>query len=500
MLLLAFALILNINASSAATVNGTSSLNSSVNSDLAPTVTNLKNSVSANNSDTSTNSVSAHNSNTSTNSVSNTTKLVNTASNSATTSTTKTPVNTTTLPAAVTTTNTTAAPAITTANKTAANITTTTAIKAVSKSTTKPVVVKTNPVNNRNIFTTAPNQSITVTFNENVTLGSGWIVLINSKGVTSPFTLSINGNVLTIKPTSNLTNSMIYGVILHTGSILDQTGNPITPYVFRFGVEPKVIPKVIGTNPVNNRNIFTTAPNQSIIITFNEKVTLGSGWIVLVNSKGVNIPFKLSISGNQLTIKPTSNLTNSMIYGVILHTGSILDHSGDAITPYVLRFGVEPKTQPIPAALKPYLLPTANCQSNNPTIIALAKSITKGSTSQYTSAVEIFNWVRNNINYAFYYNSQKGALGALESRSANCCDTANLMVALERAAGIPARYEHIYAQFTSGNWYGHVIAQVYVNGKWYYADGTSYANSFGVIGNWNTATYTLEGVYASLPF
>ena len=38
------------------------------------------------------------------------------------------------------------------------------------------------------------------------------------------------------------------------------------------------------------------------------------------------------------------------------------------------------------------------------------------------------------------------------------------------------------------------------NGKWYYADGTSSKNTFGVINNWNTATATVKGIYASLPF
>jgi len=189
-----------------------------------------------------------------------------------------------------------------------------------------------------------------------------------------------------------------------------------------------------------------------------------------------------------------------MVYWVLIHTGSITDHSGNPVSSYVVRFGVQPKVKPVPAALKPYLLPSANCQSNNPTIIALAKSITKGSTSQYTSAVKIYNWVRNNINYAFYYNTQKGALGTLKSRSANCADTSHLMVALERAAGIPARYNHGSCRFSSGNVYGHVWAQVYVKGKWYYADGTSSRNSFGVVKNWNTKTFTLKGIYASLPF
>ncbi|HEX3012927.1 MAG TPA: transglutaminase-like domain-containing protein, partial [Methanobacterium sp.] len=93
-----------------------------------------------------------------------------------------------------------------------------------------------------------------------------------------------------------------------------------------------------------------------------------------------------------------------------------------------------------------------------------------------------------------------GAVGTLNAKTGNCVDTAHLLIALERAAGIPARYEHVYAQFSSGNWYGHVIAQVYVNGQWYNADATSYSNTFGVIKNWNTATATYYGTYATLPF
>ncbi len=154
----------------------------------------------------------------------------------------------------------------------------------------------------------------------------------------------------------------------------------------------------------------------------------------------------------------------------------------------------------VPDDLKIYLQSTKNCQSNSTTIKNLAASITKGINSPYDRAVAIFNWVRDNISYSFYYNTQKGALGTLSSKTANCVDTAHLVVALERAAGMPAKYEHVTAQFSSGTWYGHVIALVYVNGVWYKADGTSYSNKFGVVNNWNTKTATLHGIYRELPF
>jgi transglutaminase-like putative cysteine protease len=157
-------------------------------------------------------------------------------------------------------------------------------------------------------------------------------------------------------------------------------------------------------------------------------------------------------------------------------------------------------TPVIPSALIPYTKATTNCQADSTEIKALAAAITSGIKSPLDRAVAIFNWVRDNISYSFYYNTRKGALGTLSSRSANCVDTAHLLIALERAAGNPAKYEHVTAQFSSGTWYGHVIALVYVNGAWYKADGTSSRNQFGVVNNWNTNTATVHGTYLTLPF
>jgi hypothetical protein len=154
----------------------------------------------------------------------------------------------------------------------------------------------------------------------------------------------------------------------------------------------------------------------------------------------------------------------------------------------------------IPAALQIYLQPTNNCQSTSPTIKVLAASITSGTSSTYQKGVDLFNWVRNNIGYSFYYNTKYGALGTLSAKTGNCVDTTHLLIALSRAAGIPARYVNGVCQFNSGTWYGHVWAQLYVNGKWYNADAISLNNQFGVINNWNTNSWTLKGIYSELPF
>jgi len=167
-----------------------------------------------------------------------------------------------------------------------------------------------------------------------------------------------------------------------------------------------------------------------------------------------------------------------------------------SVTPWTVKSTSEGSSTTVSSQ---YLKATTDAPSNSTTIKNLAASITAGKTTTYAKAQAIFNWVRDKLTYSFYYNTIKGALGAYSSRSANCCDTSHLLVALTRAAGIPARYQHGDCQFSSG-WFGHVWAQVYVDGKWYNTDAIEDANTFGSIKNWNTSTVKLKGTYAELPF
>lgn len=116
--------------------------------------------------------------------------------------------------------------------------------------------------------------------------------------------------------------------------------------------------------------------------------------------------------------------------------------------------------------------------ASDPRIKEIAKNLV-GNCPMVT-AYRIYKYVSEHISYSFYYNSQQGALGALSSGSANCCDQSNLHVALLRAAGIPAKYGHGTCQFTSGT-YGHVWAYAFIDGAWLPIDTTSSRNSLGTI-------------------
>lgn len=184
---------------------------------------------------------------------------------------------------------------------------------------------------------------------------------------------------------------------------------------------------------------------------------------------------------------------------------------------YVLRYNK--KYKKLPSTMKPrsyytrktskkiYAMNLYNTNSvkstspvTNETIISLANSLVKGKNSVYDKAVAIYNWVRDYISYSFYYNTKKGAVGTLQTRSANCCDQSQLMAAMYKAVNITYRFYHVSAKFTSGSTYGHVFLKVYTGNKWYYADPTSNANSFGKITNWYTSSAKTKGIYTVLPF
>ena len=150
--------------------------------------------------------------------------------------------------------------------------------------------------------------------------------------------------------------------------------------------------------------------------------------------------------------------------------------------------------------LSPYLKATTNCQVSNSAIKSKVASLTSGLTTDLAKATAIFNYVRDDISYTFYSNTKYGAANTYSYKTGNCVDQSHLVIAMFRAAGLAARYVHGVCKFTSGSTYGHVWAQVLVDGVWVCADPTSLKNALGSIANWNTKSFTLNAKYASLPF
>ncbi|MFZ6747231.1 transglutaminase-like domain-containing protein [Undibacterium sp. JH2W] len=72
--------------------------------------------------------------------------------------------------------------------------------------------------------------------------------------------------------------------------------------------------------------------------------------------------------------------------------------------------------------------------------IQLTPAIKAQAATLNNNPVQIYNWVRNNISFIPSYGSIQGSELTLQNKRGNAFDTASLLIALYRSAGIPARY------------------------------------------------------------
>jgi predicted outer membrane repeat protein len=96
-----------------------------------------------------------------------------------------------------------------------------------------PKIKKTTPANNA--VNVPINQIVKINFNEAIKFGKTSIIeLKNNSGISIPFTSTITGNTLIIKPKSAFAHKTNYTITLHTGCITDLAGNGITIFSTKF--------------------------------------------------------------------------------------------------------------------------------------------------------------------------------------------------------------------------------------------------------------------------
>jgi len=204
--------------------------------------------------------------------------------------------------------------------------------KLVNIDSKAPVITAVDPLYN-DVHVPA-NKIIKITFSEAIKAGNNFIELKNSNGTVIPIINSINGTVLTITHNNNLTAGN-YTLIIHSGSVTDLAGNPLTIYTSIFTVDIKS-PTVNSIDPINNA--LNVSISKSITVTFSEPVKAGNNWIELKTSDGAAVSFTTVISNNVLTVTPAALLNKGVKYSLILHTGSIVDLAGNPLAALSSRF------------------------------------------------------------------------------------------------------------------------------------------------------------------
>ncbi|MCR5518760.1 MAG: hypothetical protein K6F21_00350 [Bacteroidales bacterium] len=143
---------------------------------------------------------------------------------------------------------------------------------------------------------------------------------------------------------------------------------------------------------------------------------------------------------------------------------------------------------------------TESCSLNDPAVIAARDAAIEGKTTTMEKAIALFEYARDQWEWMDYNNTRKGALKVIAGKEGNCCDLSHGLIAMSRSAGIPARYVHgPQTYYPSGNIYGHVWAELYVDGKWYTCDASNNECTFDTP-KWILEKSEIRGKYKDLPF
>ncbi len=185
--------------------------------------------------------------------------------------------------------------------------------------------------------------NIVLTFSEAIQRGTGAIVLKDANGAiietfdaANSSRIAISGNTLTLDPSNDLAYNTRYFVTFANGTVRDLTGNKyagISTYDFRT-VTDNAAPTVTGFSPADGAGNVSRSAN--VALTFSEAIQRGSGAIVLKDANGAIVESfdaassaRLSISGNTLTLNPTSDLAFNAKYFVTFALGTVRDLAGN---------------------------------------------------------------------------------------------------------------------------------------------------------------------------
>lgn len=127
-------------------------------------------------------------------------------------------------------------------------------------------------------------------------------------------------------------------------------------------------------------------------------------------------------------------------------------------------------------------------------VVNQALAVAKQGKSEYENMRLLYEWCNKHIGYEGYSNTKYGASGTLSKRKGNCCDNANLLIAMARSIGIKCRYCH--SRNSKG---GHIYGEYYINKKWIVVDTGTSSRSKYWNGHWNGFGGTVKR-YDVLPF
>ncbi len=215
--------------------------------------------------------------------------------------------------------------------------------------TIDPTFVSSSPANGATGFSVSAN--ITLTFSEWIKGNYNKFARIyraSDNTLVESVNLWGTGNdkTITINPASNLANSTTYYLLVDTAGIADFGGRAYVGFTtasdFTFTTSPGAdvtAPTVSSFSPTNSATGVAT--NANLIVTFSETVQAVTGKDIVVRQSPsaavletipANDTSRVTISGSQVTVNPTSTLNSGSTYYVLIDSGAFRDTTGNLFT------------------------------------------------------------------------------------------------------------------------------------------------------------------------
>ncbi|MBN8460161.1 MAG: Ig-like domain-containing protein [Verrucomicrobia bacterium] len=226
--------------------------------------------------------------------------------------------------------------------------TTTWTFTTAGADTSAPLVTALSPANNAT--NVALGTSLTITFNEPITVGSGTARIYKADNslvdtLSPPTDVSFEGNVAYIYPTSVLAVNTSYYVQVDAGMFTDVAGNPMaaitgtTSWTFTTIPPDTTAPQVTEVTPANGT---TNVPlSQNLTVSFDEPIAVGTGNILIkktsdnstVATLDVTNASQVVISASQASLVPGNLPPNATLY-VEIPAGAFTDTSSNPAPAY----------------------------------------------------------------------------------------------------------------------------------------------------------------------
>lgn len=129
----------------------------------------------------------------------------------------------------------------------------------------------------------------------------------------------------------------------------------------------------------------------------------------------------------------------------------------------------------LPSDVAPWLFASRHCDPGHfARILSDDMNLPLGWVADGSTVQLIRDWIRDHIDYQPVSDSDTSATHTYVTRAGVCRDFAHLMIALARAAGVPARFVSCYAwQLDPPDF--HAVAEVWMDGRWHLVDATGMA-------------------------